>query len=52
MKMDRNYNKVKVKWMVRVLIVVFAIQGSLFTAFAQRMDNVAEHSKIVFFGQI
>ena len=41
--MDRKYNEVKVKWMV----ILFTIHCSLFTASAQRMDNVAEHSKYI-----
>ena len=41
--MDRKYNEVKVKWMV----ILFTIHCSLFTASAQRIDNVAEHSKYI-----
>ena len=45
--MDRKYNEVKVKWVVRVLTILFTIHCSLFTASAQRMDDVAEHSKYI-----
>ena len=40
-------NKVKVSWIVRVSIILFTIHYSLFTAMAQRMADVAEHSKYI-----
>ena len=45
--MDRKYNRSKVKWMVRVLTLLFTIHCSLFTATAQRMDDVAKHSEYI-----
>ncbi len=41
--MKRKYNDVKVRWVV----ILFTIHCSLFTASAQRMDNVSEHSKYI-----
>ena len=41
--MKRKYNDVKVRWVV----ILFTIHCSLFTASAQRMDNVPEHSKYI-----
>ena len=46
--MNRNINNTgKVIRMVRVLIALFTIHCSLFTAKAQRMDDVAVHSKYI-----
>ncbi len=40
-------NTGKVIWMVRVLMALFTIHCSLFTANAQRMDDVTVHSKYI-----
>ena len=41
--MKRKYNDVKVKWVV----ILFTIHCSLFTASAQRIDDVTVHSKYI-----
>ena len=45
--MDKKYHRAKVRWMVRVLTILFTIHYSLFTASAQRMDDVAKHSEYI-----
>ena len=40
-------NTGNVNWIVRVLVALFTIYCSLFTAKAQRMDDVTEHSKYI-----
>ena len=47
--MNRNsmMNTGNVNWIVRVLVALFTIHCSLFTAKAQRMDDVTEHSKYI-----
>ena len=45
--MELLHNKLKVSWIVRVSIILFTIHYSLFTAMAQRMDDVPEHSKYI-----
>ena len=47
--MNRNsmMNTGNVNWIVRVLVALITIHCSLFTAKAQRMDDVTEHSKYI-----
>ena len=47
--MNRNsmMNTGNVNWIVRVLVALFTIYCSLFTAKAQRMDDVTEHSRYI-----
>ena len=35
------------KWVIRVFVLLFTFHFSLFTSSAQRMDDVAEHSKYI-----
>ena len=46
MKMQIFHNKVKVSWIVKVSIILFTLHSSK-TAMAQRMADVAEHSKYI-----
>ena len=47
--MNRNsmMNTGNVNWIVRVLVALFTIHCSLFTAKAQRMDDLPVHSKYI-----
>ena len=43
-----NYEiKIQTEWIVKGFLLFFTLHSSLFTSFAQRMDNVATHSKYI-----
>ena len=39
--------KIQTEWIVKGFLLFFTLHSSLFTSMAQRMDNVAEHSKYI-----